>query len=41
MDASELVGTVDELWRFPVKSMLGEELDAADLSQRGVAGDRA
>ena len=41
MDASELVGTVDELWRFPVKSMLGEELDAADLSQRGVVGDRA
>ena len=41
MDASELVGTVDGLWRFPVKSMLGEELDAADLSQRGVVGDRA
>lgn len=41
MDASEPVGTVDELWRFPVKSMLGEELDAAHLSQRGVVGDRA
>jgi uncharacterized protein YcbX len=41
MDASEPVGTVDGLWRFPVKSMLGEELDAADLSQRGVVGDRA
>src|SRR5215204_4235333 len=26
---------------IPVKSMLGEELDAADLSQRGVVGDRA
>jgi uncharacterized protein len=41
MDASEPVGTVEALWRFPVKSMLGEELDAADLSQRGVVGDRA
>jgi uncharacterized protein len=41
MDASEPVGTVEALWRFPVKSMLGEELDAAYLSQRGVVGDRA
>ena len=41
MDASEPVGTVEALWRFPVKSMLGEELDAAELSQRGVVGDRA
>jgi uncharacterized protein YcbX len=41
MDASEPVGTVEALWRFPVKSMLGEELDAADLSRRGVVGDRA
>src|SRR5918992_2518687 len=41
MDASEAVGTVEALWRFPVKSMLGEELDAADLSERGVVGDRA
>ena len=41
MDASEAVGTVRALWRFPVKSMLGEELEAADLSEGGVAGDRA
>jgi MOSC domain-containing protein len=41
MDASEPVGTVRALWRFPVKSMLGEELDAADLSEGGVIGDRA
>ena len=41
MDASEPVGTVRALWRFPVKSMLGEELDAADLSEGGVVGDRA
>jgi len=41
MDASEPVGTVRALWRFPVKSMLGEELDTADLSKGGVLGDRA
>jgi uncharacterized protein YcbX len=41
MDASETVGTVRALWRFPVKSMLGEELDAADLTEGGVVGDRA
>jgi uncharacterized protein YcbX len=41
MDASEPVGTVQGLWRFPVKSMLGEELDAVELSNRGVVGDRA
>jgi uncharacterized protein len=41
MDASEPVGTVRALWRFPVKSMLGEKLDAADLSEGGVVGDRA
>jgi len=37
----ETVGTVRALWRFPVKSMLGEELDAADVSEGGVVGDRA
>jgi uncharacterized protein len=41
MNASEPVGAIRALWRFPVKSMLGEELDAAELSQRGVVGDRA
>jgi uncharacterized protein len=41
MDAHEAVGTVRALWRFPVKSMLGEELDSVDLGKGGVAGDRA
>jgi uncharacterized protein YcbX len=41
MDASEPVGTVGALWRFPVKSMLGEELDMADLGEGGIVGDRA
>jgi uncharacterized protein YcbX len=41
MHAVDPVGTVRALWRFPVKSMLGEELDAADLSEGGIVGDRA
>jgi uncharacterized protein YcbX len=41
MNANEPVGTIKALWRFPVKSMLGEELDQADLSEGGVVGDRA
>jgi hypothetical protein len=32
---------VSALWRYPVKSLRGERLDAADLDARGVAGDRA
>ena len=41
MNASERVGTIRALWRFPVKSMLGEEIDATDLSEGGIVGDRA
>jgi uncharacterized protein YcbX len=41
MNSSEPVGTIRALWRFPVKSMLGEELDAVDLREAGVVGDRA
>src|SRR5690349_16511548 len=32
---------VVSLWRYPVKSMMGEELNAADITERGVLGDRA
>jgi uncharacterized protein len=39
--SGELVGTVGALWRFPVKSMLGEQVDAADVSEGGIVGDRA
>jgi MOSC domain-containing protein len=35
------VGTVQALWRFPVKSMAGEQLDAADVTPGGLIGDRA
>lgn len=31
---------VSELWRFPVKSLRGERLDTAALTEDGVAGDR-
>lgn len=37
----EAVGSVAALWRYPVKSMQGEELSAAEVSGRGIAGDRA
>lgn len=37
----EQVGSIAALWRFPVKSMLGEQLDAVELSNSGVVGDRA
>jgi uncharacterized protein len=36
----EPAGRIRALWRFPVKSMLGEELDAVDLSEGGIIGDR-
>jgi uncharacterized protein YcbX len=41
MNVSEPVGTIRALWRFPVKSMLGEQLEAVDLSEGGIVGDRA
>ena len=31
---------IQEIWRYPVKSMAGESLDAADVSEKGIAGDR-
>jgi uncharacterized protein len=31
---------VQELWRYPVKSMRGERLDSADVGVDGVRGDR-
>lgn len=34
------VGGVRELWRYPVKSMMGEQLDAVAVTERGVEGDR-
>ncbi len=31
---------VVSLWRFPVKSMQGEELQTADIGELGITGDR-
>src|SRR5213592_3546105 len=41
MNSGEPVGTVATLWRFPVKSMRGEQLDAVELTEGGIVGDRA
>ena len=41
MNSSEPVGTVLTLWRFPVKSMLGEQVDVVDVGEGGMVGDRA
>lgn len=35
------IGRVVSLWRYPVKSMMGEELNAAEVTDRGLRGDRA
>ena len=36
-----IVGSVVSLWRYPVKSMMGEELNAAEVIPGGLVGDRA
>ena len=35
-----LIGTIASLWRYPVKSMRGEERDEIFLGYAGVYGDR-
>ena len=35
------MGTIALLWRYPVKSMRGEELPAVELTEYGLLGDRA
>ena len=34
-------GSVVSLWRYPVKSMMGEELNVVEVTERGLRGDRA
>jgi MOSC domain-containing protein len=36
-----IVGHLAALWRYPVKSMMGEELNASHVTERGLLGDRA
>jgi len=33
--------TIATLWRYPVKSMMGEELNGAEITKGGLLGDRA
>ena len=41
MDTEEVAGAVASLWRYPVKSMLGEEINSSVVTPRGLLGDRA
>jgi uncharacterized protein YcbX len=35
------LGSTVSLWRYPVKSMMGEELNASEITKAGLLGDRA
>lgn len=37
----KIVGSIVSVWRYPVKSMMGEELNAAEVTKAGLLGDRA
>src|SRR6266516_4247358 len=36
-----ILGSIVSLWRYPVKSMMGEELNAAEVTKGGLMADRA
>ena len=38
---ASMAGSVVSLRRYPVKSMMGEELNSSSIAERGLAGDRA
>jgi MOSC domain-containing protein len=38
--SAHVEGSVVALWRYPVKSMMGEELNAGEVTERGLVGDR-
>ena len=40
MATATQVGSVVSIWRYPVKSMMGEDLNAVDVTERGLLGDR-
>lgn len=37
---TEILGSVQSLWRYPVKSMVGEQCNSLAINHRGVEGDR-
>ncbi len=39
--AQGVIASIVSLWRYPVKSMMGEELDSSYVTERGLLGDRA
>src|ERR1700732_4263292 len=41
MTTQRVVGSIVSLWRYPVKSMMGEELNATEVAEIGLLGDRA
>ena len=40
-ETTTATGTVVSIWRYPVKSMLGEELNSSYVTERGLVGDRS
>ncbi|MGO9452911.1 MAG: MOSC domain-containing protein [Candidatus Binataceae bacterium] len=38
---TKTAGSVVSLWRYPVKSMMGEEINSTLVTERGLLGDRA
>lgn len=39
--ANNGLGSVVSMWLYPIKSMMGEEVNAAEMTERGLLGDRA
>ena len=39
-NTSEVIGRVQQLWRYPVKSLLGESCEELSINKRGIIGDR-
>ncbi|GAA1152578.1 hypothetical protein F4556_004130 [Kitasatospora gansuensis] len=37
---AEIIGVIERLWRYPVKSTGGERLGSVEVDERGLAGDR-
>lgn len=40
-NTGSIIGSIVTLWRYPVKSMLGEELNVTEVLEQGLVGDRA
>ncbi len=40
MTSTQRLGSVVSLWRYPVKSMMGEEVNASEVTKGGLLGDR-